>query len=106
MLGCSGLNRASAFIHQTPREAVRFEVTREDFEVGCAALFDRCMLPISRLLEDLGETWSGWSLRGDSSLMVGCLFSPSHTGMERRHVDEVVLVGGSTRVPKVKRLLR
>lgn len=30
----------------------------------------------------------------------------THTGMERRHVDEVVLVGGSTRVPMVKKLLR
>ena len=46
--------------------------------MGCAALFDRCMLPISRLLEDLGETWPGWSLRGDSSPIVVFTFTHRH----------------------------
>ena len=33
---------------------VKFEVTREDFEVGCSYLFQRGLAPVVRLLNDLG----------------------------------------------------
>lgn len=59
---------------------VKFPVTREDFEVGCVDLFDRAMTPVDRLIQDLG--------------------------MRRSDIDEIVLVGGTTRVPKVKQQLR
>lgn len=59
---------------------IAFTVTVDEFENGCQILFDRCMLPVKRLLTDLEMT--------------------------KEEVDEVVLVGGSTRIPKVKRMLR
>lgn len=59
---------------------VNFTVTREDFETSCKDLFDRAMTPVDRLIHDLG--------------------------MQRSDVDEIVLVGGTTRVPKVKQQLR
>jgi hypothetical protein len=34
---------------------VRFDVTRQDFEQGCATLFERALAPVTRLLGDLGE---------------------------------------------------
>ena len=34
---------------------VRFDVTRQDFEQGCAPLFERALAPVTRLLGDLGE---------------------------------------------------
>lgn len=35
---------------------VRFDVTRQDFEQGCATLFERALAPVTRLLGDLGES--------------------------------------------------
>jgi len=62
-------------------QQVSFPVYREtDFEQGCRGLFDRGMLPVTRLLESLE--------------------------MDKSDIDEVVLVGGSTRIPKVKQQLR
>lgn len=69
------------FICQLPDNgSVSFTVTRQDFEDGCSDLFQRSMLPVTRLLDSLG--------------------------MDKSDVDEVVLVGGSTRMPKVKQQLR
>jgi molecular chaperone DnaK (HSP70) len=59
---------------------IHFDITRESFETDCKHLFEAGMLPVTRLLDDLG--------------------------MEKADIDEVVLVGGTTRVPKVKALLR
>ena len=61
-------------------EEVSFIITREDFETGCDNLFSRAILPVQRLLSDLE--------------------------MSKDNIDEVVLVGGSTRIPKVKELLK
>ena len=61
-------------------ENISFTVTRNDFESGCENLFARAILPVERLLGDLD--------------------------MNRADIDEVVLVGGSTRIPKVKELLK
>ena len=59
---------------------IQFDVSRGDFERGCKHLFAAGMLPVTRLLDELG--------------------------MESSDIDEVVLVGGTTRVPRVKELLR
>ena len=37
---------------------IEVEVTREEFEGWCADLFGRCMLPVTRLLGDLGASGS------------------------------------------------
>lgn len=66
---------------QLDGQVVTYNVDKEaDFEVGCKYLFDRAMAPVHRLLEDLN--------------------------MSKTDIDEVVLVGGSTRIPKVKAMLR
>eukprot|EP00602_Paraphysomonas_sp_CaronLab_P007298 CAMPEP_0185035284 /NCGR_PEP_ID=MMETSP1103-20130426/26384_1 /TAXON_ID=36769 /ORGANISM="Paraphysomonas bandaiensis, Strain Caron Lab Isolate" /LENGTH=428 /DNA_ID=CAMNT_0027572295 /DNA_START=45 /DNA_END=1328 /DNA_ORIENTATION=+ len=59
---------------------VQFTLSRSEFEDGCQHLFERSMSPVSRLLDDLG--------------------------MSRSDVDEIVLVGGTTRIPLVKQQLR
>lgn len=59
---------------------VSFLVSKSDFEVGCDHLFERGIIPIHRLLADLG--------------------------MSKDDIDEIVLVGGTTRIPKVKSQLR
>ncbi len=56
------------------------KVTRAKFEELIDSLVERCRQPVLRALEDAG-------------------FSPSD-------IDEVVLVGGSTRVPKVRELVK
>ncbi|MCH1496733.1 MAG: Hsp70 family protein, partial [Rubripirellula sp.] len=56
------------------------KVTRAKFEELIDALVERCRQPVLRALEDAG-------------------FSP-------KEIDEVVLVGGSTRVPKVRELVK
>ena len=53
-----------------------FDLSREDFHQQCKHLFDAGMTPVTRLLNELG--------------------------MERVDIDEVVLVGGTTRIPEVK----
>ena len=63
-----------------PLGNITFEVTRANFEVGCSDLFTRALVPVDRLLAELQ--------------------------MDRKDVDEVVLVGGTTRVPRVKQQLR
>ena len=59
---------------------IDIKVTRSEFEVACADIFERAMVPVERLLVDLG--------------------------MKEEEVDEVVLVGGTTRIPKVKAQLK
>jgi molecular chaperone DnaK (HSP70) len=54
--------------------------SKEEFHTLCADLFDRSMLPATRLLNELG--------------------------MKKTEIDEIVLVGGSTRIPRIKELLR
>jgi molecular chaperone DnaK (HSP70) len=55
-------------------------MTRAEFEGGCARLFARALDPVARLLEE--------------------------SNVARSEVDEVVLVGGSTRIPKVRAQLK
>jgi len=57
-----------------------FEVTRADFERVNAHMFDKVLQPLIKVLEE--------------------------AEMDKSMVDEIVLVGGSTRIPKVRELLR
>ena len=54
-------------------------ITRARFEDLCIDLFRNCMGPVEKVLKD--------------------------AGMDKASIDEVVLVGGSTRIPKVQQLI-
>ncbi len=54
-------------------------ITRAKFESLCLPLFQKCIEPVSKVLKD--------------------------SGVSKNQVDEVVLVGGSTRIPKIQELL-
>eukprot|EP01035_Chromulina_nebulosa_P018301 gene18301-23985_t len=55
-------------------------ISVDDFTSNCDHLFQRGLLPVTRLLNELGMT--------------------------KNDIDEVVLVGGTTRIPKIKQMLR
>jgi L1 cell adhesion molecule like protein len=63
-------------------EGVDFDsqITRAKFEQLNADLFRKCMDPVTKVLQD--------------------------SGMSKGQIDEVVLVGGSTRIPRVQELLK
>ena len=54
-------------------------ITRARFESLCMNLFQKCMEPVTKVLQD--------------------------AGVSKSQVDDIVLVGGSTRIPKVQELL-
>ena len=54
-------------------------ITRAKFESLCMPLFKKCMEPVSRVISD--------------------------ANISKRDVDEIVLVGGSTRIPKIQELI-
>jgi len=54
-------------------------ITRAKFESLCMTLFQKCMIPVQKVLQD--------------------------ASCSKSSVDEIVLVGGSTRIPKVQELL-
>ena len=55
------------------------QITRARFESLCMNLFTGCLTPVSKVLQD--------------------------AGVSKNQVDDIVLVGGSTRIPKVQELL-
>ena len=55
-------------------------ITREKFEDMCADLFRKCLDPVGRALQD--------------------------AALAKGQIDEVILVGGSTRIPKIQKLLK
>ena len=55
-------------------------ITRARFEELCADLFKKTLDPVAQVLED--------------------------AGMKKSEIDEIVLVGGSTRIPKVQQLIK
>jgi molecular chaperone DnaK (HSP70) len=59
---------------------VQLNITRAKFEELCADLFSGCLEPVKQVLKD--------------------------SGVEKSAVDDIVLVGGSTRVPKIQSLLQ
>ena len=54
-------------------------ITRAKFEMLCMSLFQKCMDPVQKVLKD--------------------------SGVSKSSIDDIVLVGGSTRVPKIQELL-
>ena len=62
------------------KHIISLDVSRTDFEMSCEHLFNRSLIPVNRILDDLG--------------MVGL------------NIEEVVLVGGTTRIPLVKQKLQ
>ena len=54
-------------------------ITRAKFESLCMSLFQKCLDPVSKVLRD--------------------------AGVSKGQVDEIVLVGGSTRIPKIQEML-
>jgi heat shock 70kDa protein 1/2/6/8 len=54
-------------------------ITRARFESMCMSLFLKCMDPVTKVLRD--------------------------SGVSKKDIDEIVLVGGSTRIPKIQELL-
>jgi L1 cell adhesion molecule like protein len=59
-----------------------FEVTftRAKFEELCMSLFQKCMIPVENALRD--------------------------SGFSKEQINQIVLVGGSTRIPKIQELLQ
>lgn len=55
------------------------KLTRRKFETWCAPLFEKCLEPVRRALED--------------------------AELDRNQIGEIVLVGGSTRIPKIQEML-
>lgn len=55
-------------------------ITRARFEDLCADYFNNCLKPIERVLSD--------------------------SGMSKNQIDEVVMVGGSTRIPRIQALIK
>jgi heat shock protein 5 len=55
-------------------------ITRARFEELCADLFKKTLDPVSTVLED--------------------------AGMKKTEIDEIVLVGGSTRIPKIQSMMK
>lgn len=56
------------------------KITRAKFEDLCDDSFKKCMIPVEKVLQD--------------------------SGLTKEDVDEVVLVGGSTRIPKISEMLK
>ena len=56
------------------------ELTREKFETLCKTLIDRCRIPVEKALKD--------------------------AKLEKSEINEVVLVGGSTRIPAIQQLVQ
>jgi len=56
------------------------EITRARFEDLCGDLFQKCLSPVERVLTD--------------------------SKLSKSNIDEVVLVGGSTRIPKVQQMIK
>ena len=60
-------------------EDLSMKITRAKFELWCAGIFQRCLAPVRKALED--------------------------AKLQPEEISQVVLVGGSTRIPKIQELL-
>ncbi len=64
---------------KTGPKHIQKELTRESFEKLCANLINRCRIPVEKALSD--------------------------AQLDKSDIDEVVLVGGSTRIPAIQKLV-
>ena len=84
---CEKAKRILSAAHQAPIECETLaegedfntQITRAKFEELCMDLFRKCMPPVENVLKD--------------------------SGLSKGQIHEVVLVGGSTRIPKVQQML-
>ncbi|MBL4700409.1 MAG: molecular chaperone DnaK, partial [Phycisphaeraceae bacterium] len=65
---------------QTGPKHLQITISRSKFEQICGSLFDRIRTPVLKAIED--------------------------AGLKKSEIDEVVLVGGSTRIPKVQEICK
>lgn len=85
---CEKAKRSLSAVHSAKIEIEAFfngedfseELTRAKFEGLNADLFKKTMVPVQKVLED--------------------------AGMTKAEIDEIVLVGGSTRIPKIQQLVK
>jgi len=61
-------------------EPIEFVLTSEQYDSACESLYERSILPIRRILKDLE--------------------------MKKEEIDEVVMVGGTTRMPQIRDLVK
>lgn len=61
-------------------EDFSLQLTRAKFEQLCDDLFKKCMKPIDQVLSD--------------------------SKIDKSNIDEIVLVGGSTRIPKIQQMVK
>merc|ERR1712228_452204 len=64
---------------KTGPKHIEKELTREVFETLCKDLFDRCRIPVEKAISD--------------------------AKLDKSNINEIVLVGGSTRIPAVQKLV-
>lgn len=57
-----------------------FSITRAKFEELCLSLFKKTLKPVQQVLDD--------------------------SGMKKSEIDEIILVGGSTRIPKIQNMIK
>lgn len=85
---CEKAKRILSAAHQAPIECetlaegedFNIQISRAKFEELCMDLFRKCMPPVENVLKD--------------------------SGMAKGQIHEIVLVGGSTRIPKVQQMLQ
>jgi len=61
-------------------QPIQLQLTTAEFDVAVNALYERSILPVRRLLQDLN--------------------------LQRDEIDEVVMVGGTTRMPQIREIVR
>lgn len=61
-------------------QPVKLKITSEEYDISVQSLYDRAIVPVQRLLDDLDLT--------------------------SNDIDEVVMVGGTTRMPQIRALVR
>lgn len=88
------------------------KVTRVEFEELCADLFDRVPGPVQQALQsaemslvrDEGDVPTG-EHSTPQSVRERTLTPASHLPLLQDQIEQVILVGGATRVPKVQEVL-
>jgi molecular chaperone DnaK (HSP70) len=73
------INADAFYCHNGNIYDLEVKITRQIFEKLCDTEFEKCMEPVNRALQDANLTYD--------------------------NIQEVVLIGGSTRIPKIKELL-
>jgi len=76
----SALNSQILISNLSGGHSFNYKLSRAKFETLCASVFQRCMVPVKRVLDD--------------------------AKIKASEVNEIVMVGGSSRIPKIQSMLR